>query len=90
VLNTLAGRFRKWRRFAGGGTAKQVHPGAVFARINETEITETARVIGVEDHGSGIPHVRYKCRLHRSDRIYDDGIRTLALPTFLKRFEDAV
>jgi hypothetical protein len=89
VLKVLAGRFRKWRRCTGGGAAEQVRAGAVFARINETEITETAHVIGVEDLGSGIPHVRYKCRLHRSDRIYDDGIRTLALPTFLKRFQDA-
>ncbi|MFQ6018620.1 MAG: hypothetical protein ACE5KF_10535 [Kiloniellaceae bacterium] len=67
----------------------EVRTGAVFARINETQVTETARVLSIEDHWTGIPHVRYLCRLHRSDRIFDDSPRTLALPSFLERFQRA-
>lgn len=64
-----------------------VQIGATFARINATQVMETACVLGVAQHEGGIPHVRYNCTLHRADRILEDGPRTLALPAFLARFE---
>ena len=66
-----------------------VQIGATFARINASQVMETACVLGIAEHEGGIPHVRYNCTLHRADRILDDGPRTLALPAFLARFERA-
>jgi len=67
-----------------------VPTGATFARINATQVVETACVLGVAQHGGGVPHVRYNCMLHCADRVFDDGPRTLALPAFLARFERAL
>jgi len=61
--------------------------GAVFARMTETQITETARVLGLTEDDVGIPHVRYASRLHRANRTLDQGQRTLALLSFLSRFD---
>lgn len=80
-------RFGALRR---GEDHSEVHVGATFARISATQVMETACVLGVAEHEGGIPHVRYNCTLHRADRIYDDGPRTLALPAFLARFERAL
>jgi len=68
----------------------EVQIGATFARLNATQVMETACVLGVAEHEGGIPHVRYNCTLHRADRIFEDGPRTLALPAFLARFERAL
>ena len=70
--------------------SNEVHVGATFARISATQVMETACVLGVAEHEGGIPHVRYNCTLHRADRVFDDGPRTLALPAFLARFERAL
>jgi hypothetical protein len=61
--------------------------GEMFARMTETQITETARVLGLTEDGFGIPHVRYASRLHRANRTLDQGQRTLALLSFLSRFD---
>ncbi len=68
----------------------EVQVGARFARINAAQVMETACVLGIAEQQGGIPHVRYNCTLHRADRIFDDGPRTLALPAFLARFERAL
>jgi len=74
------------------GAVTQTQPndlctGAVFARMTETQITETARVLGLTEDDVGIPHVRYASRLHRANRTLDQGQRTLALLSFLSRFD---
>lgn len=74
----------------GRDDLKAVPTGATFARINATQVVETACVLGVAQHGGGIPHVRYNCMLHCADRVFEDGPRTLALPAFLARFERAL
>ncbi len=64
----------------------RIRIGAVFARINAAQVTETARVLRIEHNMTGIPHVRYDFTVHRADRVLECGPRILALPTFLKRF----
>ena len=66
---------------------REIHAGATFARVTKTKVTETARVIHIADDAGGIPHVCYDSRLHRADRTLDRDQRTLALPSFLKRFD---
>ncbi len=61
--------------------------GAMFARMTKTQITETARVLGLAEDDVGILHVRYASRLHRANRTLDQGQRTLALLSFLSRFD---
>ena len=61
--------------------------GATFARMTKTQITETARILGLAEDDGGILHVRYASRLHRANRTLDQGQRTLALLSFLSRFD---
>ncbi len=88
-MATLATRLSGW--FAPSGVDRinpdDVRAGATFGRITETQIMETARVISVAEDEGGILHVRYSSRLHRADRTLDEGQRTLAVPSFVKRFE---
>ncbi len=82
-------RFSEWFT---PGTVTPLRPtdiraGTMFARITKTQITETARVLGLSEDNVGIPHVRYASRLHRADRTLDQGQRTLALLSFLNRFD---
>ena len=64
-----------------------LHAGETFARLTETQITETARILGLTEDEGGILHVRYSSRLHRANRILDEDQKTLALLSFLGRFE---
>ena len=64
-----------------------IRAGTMFARMTKTQVTETARVLGLTEDDVGIPHVRYDSRLHRADRTLDQGQRTLALLSFLSRFD---
>ena len=68
---------------------RELRAGATFARTIKTQITETARILGVAEDEGGILHVRYHSRLHSADRTLEQGQRTLALPSFLERFESA-
>ena len=85
----LADRLSGW--FAPGAQTQfsrsELRAGATFARMTETQITETARILGLTEDDGGILHVRYVSRLHRASRTLDQGQRTLAVPSFLSRFE---
>ena len=85
----LADRLTGW--FAPGAQTpfqqSELRAGATFARMTETQITETARILGVAEDDGGILHVRYISVLHRASRTLDQGQRTLAVPSFLSRFE---
>lgn len=85
----LADRLSGW--FAPGAETPiretDLHAGETFARLTKTQITETARILGLTEGEGGILHVHYTSRLHRANRILDEGQRTLALPSFLGRFE---
>lgn len=90
-MSFFASTLRNWRSARAKGRVDQaaLKAGATFARINSAQVVETAKILSVAKHASGIPHVRYNCRLHRANRVFEDGPRTLALPTFLERFESA-
>ncbi len=85
-------RLSGWFAPGAGTTIRQteLHAGETFARLTETQITETARVLGLTEDEGGILHVRYASRLHRANRTLDEGQRTLALLSFLGRFEKVV
>ncbi len=88
-MATLASRFSWWHApiDAERIDPRELRTGATFARMTKTQVTETARVLGVAEDEGGIPHVRYHSRLHSADRTLEQGQRTLALPSFLNRFE---
>jgi len=63
--------------------------GMTLTRTLAYHVMETAHVLGIEeDVDSGVPHVRYLCRLQRAGTVFDAGPKTLALPAFLERFHD--
>jgi hypothetical protein len=85
----LAKRLSGWFTPGAGTPVRQneIHAGATFARMTKTQITETARILGLTEDDGGILHVRYVSRLHRASRTLDQGQRTLALLSFLSRFD---
>ena len=85
----LADRLSGWLAPGAASPIQQtvLHAGETFARLTKTQITETARILGLTEDEGGILHVRYASRLHRANRTLDEGQRTLALPSFLGRFE---
>ncbi len=88
-MDRLADRLSGWFAPGAGTPIRQtdLHAGETFARMTKTQITETARILGLTEDEGGILHVRYTSRLHRANRTLDEGQRTLALPSFLGRFE---
>ncbi len=90
-MATLASRFSWWHAPSGAERIdrRELRAGATFSRTTKTRVTETARVLSVAEDEGGIPHVRYHSRLHSADRTLEQGQRTLALPSFLERFESA-
>ncbi len=88
-MATLASRFSWWHASSDAEQIdrRELRTGATFARTTRTQVTETARVLSVAEDEGGIPHVRYHSRLHSADRTLEQGQRTLALPSFLNRFE---
>ncbi len=88
-MDRLADRLSGWFTPGAGAPIGQtdLHAGETFARMTKTQITETARILGLTEDEGGILHVRYTSRLHRANRTLDEGQRTLALPSFLGRFE---
>ena len=85
----LADRLAGWFAPSAATPTRQtyLHAGATFARLTETQITETARILALTEEEGGILHVHYASRLHRANRTLDRGQRTLALLSFLSRFE---
>ncbi len=88
MIGLISSGLRSLRRGISetASVADRVRIGAVFARINAAQVTETARVLRIEHNMTGIPHVRYDFTVHRAGRVLECGPRILALPSFLKRF----
>ncbi len=88
-MDKLADRLSGWFGPGDGTRIRQadLHAGETFARLTKTQITETARILGLTEDEGGILHVRYASRLHRANRTLEEGQRTLALLSFLGRFE---
>jgi hypothetical protein len=87
-MGFFASRLRGWRTALGKDRIdpSQIKAGATFARTGARDVMETARVISIEEHAGGVPHVRYACRLQHASTVLEDGPRTLALPAFIERF----
>ncbi len=83
----LADRLSGWFAPSAATPQTDLHAGATFARLTKTQITETARILALTEDEGGILHVHYASRLHRANRTLEEGQRTLALPSFLGRFE---
>jgi hypothetical protein len=67
----------------------QIEIGRQFLhRRQHPSVVETARVVGLLDDRSGIPHVRFMVSIRRVNRVIEDGPRTLSLSTFLRHFNE--
>ncbi|MFO0997415.1 MAG: hypothetical protein U1F33_12100 [Alphaproteobacteria bacterium] len=53
-------------------------------------VVETARVVGLLDDRSGIPHVRFMVSIQRINRTFEEGPRTLSLSSFLRHYNENV
>jgi len=65
-------------------------PGAVFAHRTGTGATELARILDSASDELGIRHVRFELFYQYRFKTMEAGERTLALPTFRKRFTRTV
>ena len=63
-----------------------LEPGAVFAHRTDTGPVELARILDSAPDELGIRHVRFELFYQYRFKTMEAGERTLALPTFRKRF----
>ena len=68
-----------------------VKPGESFRRRQETQLVETATVLGLREDLLGIPHVQFKIAIECSDaNCFEEASRILAVEAFLKAYPDHV
>jgi len=68
-----------------------VKPGESFRRRQETQLVETATVLGLRDDLLGIPHVQFKIAIECSDaNCFEEASRILAVEAFLEAYPDHV
>ena len=65
---------------------REVLAGEVYQHVRDGKAVEIARVIGVEDDRDGIAHVRYELSYRRSHQVDFEGMRILALESFVRHF----
>ncbi len=79
------------RCFKRGPEKVPIRTGGVYRRIRANNAVETATVIGIHDDPFGIPHVRYKLTIGRSDRsLFWDCKRVLALQSFAAIYQEMI
>ncbi len=62
--------------------------GSVYRRVRRDNTVETATVLGVRDDSLGIPHVRYRVSIGRTDNhIFEEGPRVLSLSGFAEHYQ---
>lgn len=77
------------RCFKRGPEKVPIRTGGVYRRIRANNAIETATVLDIHDDPFGIPHVKYKLTIGRSDRsLYWDCKRVLALQSFAELYEE--
>ncbi len=77
------------RCFKRGSDKVAIRTGGVYRRIRANNAIETATVLGIHDDHFGIPHVRYKLTIGRSDRsLFWDCKRVLALQSFAELYDE--
>ena len=68
-----------------------VKPGESFRRRQETQLVETATVLGLREDLLGIPHVQFKIAIECSDaNCFEETSRILAVEAFLEAYPDHV
>lgn len=77
------------RCFKRGPTKVAIRTGCVYRRIRANNAIETATVLDIHDDPFGIPHVKYKLTIGRSDRsLFWDCKRVLALQSFVELYNE--
>lgn len=67
--------------------ADWVREGSVFHVARPGNLVETATVMSVNADSAGIPHVRFRFSIGRSDnQVFEEGPRVLALSCFAKHY----
>ncbi len=75
------------RCFKRGPDKAAIRTGGVYRRIGANYAVETATVLDIHDDHFGIPHVKYKVTIGRSDRSsFWDCKRVLALQSFAELY----
>jgi hypothetical protein len=69
--------------------AEDIQIGKAFKRVHHQHWVETAQVTGLSNDASGIPHVRFKLVIKRSDGSTDEVPRILALQSFIDTYCEA-
>jgi hypothetical protein len=68
-----------------------VRPGESFRRRQETQLVETATVLGLREDLLGIPHVQFKIAIECSDaNCFEEASRILAVEAFLEAYPEHV
>ena len=68
-----------------------VKPGESFRRRQETQLVETATVLGLREDLLGIPHVQFKIAIECSDaNCFEEASRILAVEAFLEAYPEHV
>ncbi len=90
MLEMLANAIAKFGRcFRRGPKRAAIRTGCVYRRIRGGNTVETATVLDIHDDPFGIPHVKYKVTIGRSDRSsYWDCKRVLALQSFSELYDE--
>ncbi len=78
------------RCFKRGPKRAAIRTGCVYRRIRGGNTVETATVLDIHD-SFGIPHVKYKVTIGRSDRsVFWDCKRVLALQSFAALYDEMI
>ncbi len=79
------------RCFRRAPNTEAIRTGCVYRRIRSNNTVETATVIDIHDDPFGIPHVKFKVTIARSDRsLFWDCRRVLALQSFAELYDERV
>ena len=90
MLEMLANAIALFGRcFKRGPKRAAIRIGCVYRRIRAGNTVETATVLDIHDDSFGIPHVKYKVTIGRSDRsLFWDCKRVLALQSFAELYDE--
>ncbi len=92
MLEMLASVIKLFGRcFKRGPDKVAIRTGGVYRRIRANNAIDTATVLDIQDDPFGIPHVRYKLTIGRSDRsLFWDCKRVLALQSFAELYDEMI
>jgi hypothetical protein len=69
----------------------EVRPGEIFRRRQQTQLVETATVVGLREDLVGIPHVQFRVAIECSDaNCFEDKSRILAVDAFLEAYPEHI